>query len=111
MFDALGDITISRGCFERSCSNKQTPSYRSSNLSFVTLQTPWRTLLRVPAYRTPSKASPLRRCGHVSFGRGDGCADVFRPMQTVGPTKYKTTQFKYKVWQARRLRLGFTRLV
>jgi len=34
---ALGVITISRGCFERCCSNKITPPYRS-NLSFVTLR-------------------------------------------------------------------------
>jgi len=62
--DALGIVTISRGCFERCCSNK-TPPYHS-NLSFVTLRN-WRpTLLRAPAYRTPSEASPRRRCGHAS---------------------------------------------
>jgi len=64
--DALGVITISRGCFERCCSNKKTPPYPHSNLSFVTLRS-WRpTLLRAPAYRTPSEASPRRRCGHAS---------------------------------------------
>jgi len=68
--DALGVITISRGCFERCCSNKKTPPYRS-NLSLVTLRTRRPTLLRAPAYRTPSEASPWRRCGHASqFLRG-----------------------------------------
>ena len=62
---ALGVTTISRGCFERCCSNKKTPRYHS-NLSFATLRN-WRpTLLRAPAYRTPSEASPRRRCGHAS---------------------------------------------
>jgi len=28
--DALGVITISRGCFERCCSNKKTPPYHSN---------------------------------------------------------------------------------
>ena len=32
--DVLGVITISRGCFERCCGNKKTPSYHS-NLSFA----------------------------------------------------------------------------
>jgi len=35
--DALGIITISRGCFERCCSNKKTPPCHS-NFSFVTLR-------------------------------------------------------------------------
>ena len=35
--DALGVITISRGCFERCCSKKTTPPYHS-NLSFVALR-------------------------------------------------------------------------
>ena len=63
--DALGVITISRGCFERCCSNKKTPPYYS-NLIFVTLRTRRPTLLCAPAYRTPSEASPRRRCGHAS---------------------------------------------
>jgi len=63
--DALGVITISRGCFERCCSNKKTPPYHS-NLSFVTLRNRRPTPLRASAYRTPSKASPRRRCGHAS---------------------------------------------
>ena len=68
--DALGVITISRGCFERCCSNKKTPPYHS-NLSFVTLRTRRPTLLRAPAYCTPSEASPRRRCGHARrFLRG-----------------------------------------
>jgi len=49
--DALGVITISRGCFERVCSNKETPPYHS-NLSFVTLRNRRPTLLRAPAYCT-----------------------------------------------------------
>jgi len=63
--DALGVITISRGCFERCCSNKKAPPYHS-NLSFVTLRNRRPTLLRASAYRTPSEASPRRRCGHAS---------------------------------------------
>jgi len=63
--DALGVITISRGCFERCCSNKKTPPYHS-NLNFVALRTRRPTLLRAPACRTPSEASPRRRCGHAS---------------------------------------------
>jgi len=62
---ALGVITISGGCFERSCSHKKTPPCQS-NLNFVTLRTPRPTQLRVSAYRTPSEASPRRRCSHVS---------------------------------------------
>ena len=62
--DALGVITISRGCSERCCSNKKTPLYHS-NLSFVTLQNRRPTLFRAPAYRTPSEASLRRRCGHA----------------------------------------------
>ena len=57
-------ITISRGCFERCCSYKKTPPYHY-NLSFVTLRTRRPTLLRAPAYRTPSEASTRRRCGHA----------------------------------------------
>ena len=65
--DALGVITISRGCFERCCSksNKKTPPYHS-NLSFVALRNRRPTLLRASAYLTPSEASPRRRCGHAS---------------------------------------------
>jgi len=63
--DALGVITICRGCFERCCSNKKTPPYHS-NLSFVAFPNRRPTLLRAPAYRTPSEASPWRRCGHAS---------------------------------------------
>jgi len=58
--DALSVNTTSRGCFERCCSNKKTPPYHS-NLSFVTLRNQRPTLLRAPAYRTPSEASPWRR--------------------------------------------------
>ena len=58
--DALGVITISRRCFERRCSNQKTPPYHS-NLSFVALRNRRPTLLRAPAYRTPSEASPRRR--------------------------------------------------
>ena len=36
--DALAVITISRGCFERCCSNKKTPPCYHSVLSFVTLR-------------------------------------------------------------------------
>ena len=46
--DALGVITISRGCFERCCSNKKTLPYHSS-LSFVALQNRRPTVLRAPA--------------------------------------------------------------
>ena len=60
----MGVITISRGCFERCCSNQKTPPYHS-NLSFVTLRNRRPMLLRAPAYRTPSEASPRRRCGHA----------------------------------------------
>jgi len=65
--DALGVITISRGCFERCCSNsnKKTPPYHS-NLSCVSLRNRRPTLLRASAYRKPSEASPRRRCGHAS---------------------------------------------
>jgi len=62
---ALGVITISRGCFERCYSNKNAPQYHS-NLSFVKLRNRRPTLLRAPAYRTPSEASARRRCGHAS---------------------------------------------
>ena len=61
----MGVITISRGCFERCCSNKKTPPYHS-NLSFATLRTLRPTLLRASAYRTPSEASSRRRCGRAS---------------------------------------------
>ena len=61
----MGVVTISRGCFERCCSKKKTPPYHS-NLSFVTLRDRRPTLLRASAYRTPSEASPRRRCGHAS---------------------------------------------
>jgi len=64
--DALGVRTISPGWFERCCSNQKTPPYHS-NLSFVTLRNRRPTLLRAPAYRRPSEASPRRRCGHVSL--------------------------------------------
>ena len=47
--DALGVITIFRGCFERCCSNKKTPPYYS-NLSSVTLRNRRPTLLRAPAW-------------------------------------------------------------
>jgi len=62
----LGVITISRGCFGRCCSNKKTPPYPHPNLSFETLRNRLPTLLRASAYRTPSEASPRRRCGHAS---------------------------------------------
>ena len=42
--DALGVMNISRGCFERCCSNKHTPQYHS-NTSFVTLRSRRPTLL------------------------------------------------------------------
>ena len=64
--DASGVITTSRGCFERCCSNKKSPPYTHSNLSFVTLRNRRPTLLHASAYRTPSEASPRRRCGHAS---------------------------------------------
>ena len=63
--DALGVITISRKCFERCCSNKKIPPYHSDR-SLVTLRNQRPTLLRAPAYRAPSEASPRRRCGHAS---------------------------------------------
>jgi len=74
--DALGVKTISRGCFERCGSNKKTPSYHY-NLSFVTLRTRRPTLLRAPAYRTPSEASPRRRCGHAGRSFGCSCSKAF----------------------------------
>ena len=63
--DALGVRTISRGCFERCCSNKKTAPYHS-NLSLVMLRNRRPTLRRASAYRTPSETSPRRRCGHAS---------------------------------------------
>ena len=69
----MGVITISRGYFERCCSNKKTPTYHS-NLNFVTLRNRRPTLLRAPAYRTPSEASPRRRCGHASRFLANLCA-------------------------------------
>jgi len=63
--DVLGVMTISRGYFERCCSIKKTPPYYS-NLSCVALRNRRPTLLRAPAYRMPSEASPRRRCGHAS---------------------------------------------
>jgi len=65
IYRALSVVTIYRGCFERCCSNKKIPPYHS-NLSFVTLRNRRPTLLRAPAYRTPSEASPRRRCGYAS---------------------------------------------
>ena len=38
--DALGVITISRGCFERCCSNKKTPPYHA-NLGFGLTRGTW----------------------------------------------------------------------
>jgi len=66
--DALGVIIISRGCFERCCSKKKTPPYPSflTSVSFVTLRNRRPTLPRAPTYRTPSEASPRRRCGQAS---------------------------------------------
>ena len=64
--DALGVKTIYRGCSERCCSNKKTPPYPHSNRSVVALRNRRPTLLRASAYRTPSEASPRRRCGHAS---------------------------------------------
>ena len=64
--DALGVITVSRGCFERCCSDKKTPPYHS-NLSFVALRNRRPTLLRAPAYCTRSEASHGRRCGYASW--------------------------------------------
>jgi len=63
--DAVGVITIYRGCFERCCSNKKTPPYHS-NLSFATLRTLRQTLLRASAYIGPSEASSRRQCSHAS---------------------------------------------
>ena len=37
--DALGVITIPRGCFERCCSNKKTPPYHSKLSFLITLTT------------------------------------------------------------------------
>jgi len=66
-----GVTTISRGCFKRCCSTTITPPYHS-NLSSVTLRN-WRpTLLRAPAYRTPSEAGPRRWCGRASRFRWNG---------------------------------------
>ena len=61
----MGVRTISRGCSERCCSNKNPPPYHSK-LNFVALRNRRPTLLRAPVNRTPSEASPRRRCGHVS---------------------------------------------
>ena len=47
-----------------------------SNHSFVTLQNQRPTLLRAPAYRTPSEASPRRRCSHAS--RVSGALAIIR---------------------------------
>ena len=41
-------------------------AHTTLNLSFATLRNRRPTLLRAPAYRTPSEASPRRRCGHAS---------------------------------------------
>jgi len=60
--DALGGTTISRGCFQRSFSNKKTSPYRS-NLSFVTLRTPWPTLL--PCLRAPYAVLGMRSTVHI----------------------------------------------
>jgi len=49
-----------QGC----CSNKKTPPYQSqSSISFVTLRNRRPTLLRAPAYRTPSEAGPALALG------------------------------------------------
>jgi len=64
----LGIIAISRGCFERCCSNQKTPQYHS-NLGFVTLRNRRPTLLHASAYRTRPRLAfgdPRRRCGHAS---------------------------------------------
>ena len=63
--DALGVITISRVFLSATAAIRKLPPYHS-NLSFPTLGTRRPTLLRAPAYRTPSEASPRRRCGHAS---------------------------------------------
>jgi len=63
--DVLSVITTSRGCFERCCSNRNTPPY-NSKLNFATSRTLRPTLLHASAYRTPPEASSRRRCGHAS---------------------------------------------
>jgi len=78
----LGVITITRVCFERSCSNKKTPRYYA-NLSFSTLRTRRTTLGRAPAYYTASEASSRRRCGHASPLLWYGWAGVGR-RRTIG---------------------------
>jgi len=100
--DALGVITISRGCFERCCSNKKTPPYHS-NLSFVALLNRRPTLLRAPAYvRRPrlalgdGAATRVGFFGHPKAGRGsdgwrrplarDGLENTHSRRNTQGPT-------------------------
>jgi len=63
--DALGVVTISCGCLSAAAAIRKTPPYRS-NRRFATLRNRRPTLLRAPAYRTPSEASSRRRCGHAS---------------------------------------------
>ena len=53
------------GVLSATAATSPPPPYHS-NLIFVTLRNRRPTLLRAPAYRTPSKASPRRRCGHAS---------------------------------------------
>jgi len=83
--DALGVVIISRGCSERCCSNKKTPSYHS-NLSFVTLRNRRPTLLCARAYCTPSEASPQRRCGHASPLLWDASSMVTAGATAAGAT-------------------------
>jgi len=96
--DALSVITIFCGRFERCCSNNKTRPYHS-NLSFVALRNRRPKLLRAPAYRTPSEASPRRRCGHASrflwvmwqegtTTRGGGGGDGKVTRDTEGDTRW-----------------------
>ena len=107
--DALGVILISRG-FERCCSNKKTPPYHS-NLSFVTLRIRRPTLLRAPAYRTPSEANPRRRCGHASrFLWGNVCPYLHREVNPIdGPSlpacKPPSTPPQTECWPLQDIRL------
>jgi len=58
-------IIILVGVLSAAAAIRNPPQYHS-NLSFVTLRNRRPTLLRAPAYRTPSEASPRQRCGRAS---------------------------------------------
>ena len=69
--DALGGIALSRGCFERCCSNKTTPLYHS-NLSF-SLSRSRRYSSFCFAYAAPSGASLMYTYIYIYI-----CISVYR---------------------------------